>query len=600
MEKTFQRPFVLAAIAAGIAAVLFLPALRNEFMALDDGLLIVNNKAVHRLTHQSVRRIFTSYDPELYIPFTLLSYQVEYALFGPNPAAYHFTNLLLHALNTALVFAVAFLLSRGRAWAAFACALLFALHPLQAEAVSWAAARKDVLSAFFFLSSLALFLRTEGNGGGRLRWAGVAAFAGGLMAKVSVLTLPAVLLAYLWKERRLSWKTLRGLLPYFALSAVFFLVALAGKSRNISSLPAWQQLLLFCKGIAFSLQKALLPLPLAPLYQQYEPITPLSPDFLAPALLVPAVAAAVFLLRKNRTLVFGASFFFLLFLPSAATFMKNGMVFYFSDRYTYLALIGLFFLAGLGVDHFLARLQGNARRNLAAACIVTAAVLGVLTLRQERIWKSTEALYRHTVRAYPGPMAYANLSILLYDEGRKEEAKQTLAAAIAMAPEDPRLLPSMALAAEEEGKIGEALAILARAADLLDKRPIYSMKDLGPYYQYGELLRREGRMTESIAAFGRAVKRAPDMAEPHYNLGLQYQLASQPAKAEREFVRAAELYRYHLSALYHLAGVQAEQGKLPQAIAALERLTSLDPGFEKAQEHLVNLRRMVQLGGTAR
>ncbi|MFA6039431.1 MAG: tetratricopeptide repeat protein [Candidatus Peribacteraceae bacterium] len=600
MERSLRHILLLAAVAAGLAALFFLPVLWNDFVDLDDFLLIVNNPAVQELSHRSMRRIFTSYDPELYIPFTLLSYQIEHALFGFTPAVFHLTSLVLHALNTALVFAAAYLLSARRKWAAFACALLFALHPLQVEAVAWASARKDVLSAFFFLLSLTLYLWSEGSGKKNVRWASIATFAGGLLSKASVLPLPVILFAYLWKERKLSRASAQRLIPYVALSALFFLIALGGKTRNISSLPAWQQLLLFFKGIAFSLQKAFLPWPLVPLYQQPAAMEPLAPDYLVPLLLVPALALALFFLRKNRSLVFGAAFFFLLFLPSAATFMRNGMVFYFSDRYTYLALIGIFFPAGLAADRLYAGLRGNARKVALGAGVAAIAALGFLTLRQQRVWESSETLYLHTVRIHPGSMAYANLSILLYNEGKKEEAKAILAKAIAFAPEDPRFLPSMALVAEEEGNVPEALEILRHAAELLDRRPIYSMQDLRPYYQYGELLQREGRVTESIAVFEHAVTRAPELAEPHYNLGLQYQLASQPAKAEPEFARAAELYRYHLSALYHLAGVQAEQGKLAEAIATLERLTSMDPGFEKAQEHLVNLRRMVQLGGSAR
>jgi len=128
-------------------------SLSNSFVRWDDGMLIYENPAIREITPSTLKTVFTSYDPELYIPLTFMSYQVDYALGGTNPTIYHAQNLFWHTLNALLVAGFILLLSR-RKWIALLCGVLFAIHPLHTEAVAWASARKDVLSTFFFLVSL--------------------------------------------------------------------------------------------------------------------------------------------------------------------------------------------------------------------------------------------------------------------------------------------------------------------------------------------------------------------------------------------------------------------------------------------------------------
>src|SRR3989338_2522386 len=118
---------------------LYLPSLNSEFVALDDELLILDNPTAHGLTWENIQHAFTSYDHELYIPLTLLTYQIEYSLFGQNPIFYHITNLLLHLANTLLLFVL--LRKFANESTAFLAALLFGIHPINTEAVMWASAR---------------------------------------------------------------------------------------------------------------------------------------------------------------------------------------------------------------------------------------------------------------------------------------------------------------------------------------------------------------------------------------------------------------------------------------------------------------------------
>src|SRR5437016_3195462 len=91
-----RRPHVLLLAALAFAAPLLIFAssvARDPFVSIDDGLLITKNIAVHELTPKSVAYVFSSYDPELYIPLTLVTYQIVYAIAGPQPVPFHLLNL---------------------------------------------------------------------------------------------------------------------------------------------------------------------------------------------------------------------------------------------------------------------------------------------------------------------------------------------------------------------------------------------------------------------------------------------------------------------------------------------------------------------------
>ena len=150
-------------------------SLGNAFVRWDDSMLIYENPIVREISWKSLKAAFTTYDPELYIPLTFLSYQIDYAIGGMHPFGFHLTNLVLHTLNAVLVFFLLQLLLSGNnpplplkgegrvrvagRGTAFLVALLWAIHPLNTEAVVWASARKDVLSTFFFLGSLCTYLK---------------------------------------------------------------------------------------------------------------------------------------------------------------------------------------------------------------------------------------------------------------------------------------------------------------------------------------------------------------------------------------------------------------------------------------------------------
>jgi hypothetical protein len=164
-----EHGIALLLFAATLA--LFWPACGFDFMGLDDVEYAAQNPMVSDgLRWEGVRQAFTTVREQWWLPLLWISYMADVSMFGPGPHGHHFANVLLHAANAALLFWVLFRLTGSRWRSAFAAAL-FAWHPTRVEAVAWIAARKDVLSGFFFMLGLWAYARHAEKPSGR-RWLG--------------------------------------------------------------------------------------------------------------------------------------------------------------------------------------------------------------------------------------------------------------------------------------------------------------------------------------------------------------------------------------------------------------------------------------------
>src|SRR6266850_3137601 len=184
----------LAVFAAAVAV--YLPALRYGFLInWDDPTYIVNNPLIRAWSRSNLLEIFTKPYFANFLPLHLVSYMVDYSLWGLNPTGYHLQSIALHALNAVLAMLVVRRML-GSSAVAFLAALLFAVHPSHVEAVAWISIRKDLLSTMFALLTLYFYLRA--SSATPIRWgsyaASVVCFTLGLLSKVSIVTLPLFLL----------------------------------------------------------------------------------------------------------------------------------------------------------------------------------------------------------------------------------------------------------------------------------------------------------------------------------------------------------------------------------------------------------------------
>lgn len=417
-------------------------SLLQDFAPIDDTLLVRENLAIRGISWSNLRYVFTHYDPELYIPLTFVSFQINYLFGGLDPFGFHFGNILLHAVNAVLVHVfLKKLMCRSRSGeprlsaashstaeaAAFVGAVIFAVHPLHTEAVVWIAGRKDLLFTFFYLLTLIVYVEGKSRSRSSSVWycASIVFAALAMLSKATAMTLPIVLIlvdGYLHAvEHRGSPLRQRSVIlhkiPFLLLSVACALIALGGKERVVGSTTLLETVAVALRSTAHYVWQFLVPYGFSVFYEQREPVV----DFHVALSLVLSIAVLFWAWRKRRShpsILFGLLFYLITLSPTFLNFHKGLISFYAVDRYAYLPSVGLCIVLAT-----LLRSRRSASMILCAAAII----LLVLSRYQSRVWDSPETLYRHAISVDPPSVpARTTLAQVLRQMHRTIEAFEVL------------------------------------------------------------------------------------------------------------------------------------------------------------------------------
>ena len=499
--------------------LLYLPSLNSEFVALDDELLIIDNPTAHGLTWTNIQKAFTSYDPELWIPLTLLTYQIEYSLFGLNPLHEHITNILLHLGSIILFLCVCRKFLNEKT--AFMAALLFGIHPLNTETVMWASARKDLLMGFFFLLSMYFYIFER-------KRLSLFTFFLACLAKVTAVTLPFILLVIdVVQKKPIDSKNIRSKLPSLLMSLVFVIIATLGKHTSTSLITS---ILISFIAIPFSLGKFLLPINLSIFYPFTDELTWNHPQILMGFFMIALVTTGTWILRKRSRIPFFSWISFLILLsPSLTNALKGGGfdpldIYITSDRYMYLPMIVLLPL----VAYILSL------RPLLLATPIIILALSYATYTQAKTWTNSETLFTNVIASQKNAhVAYNNLAGIYAQNGDYERALELYELAKEIKPAWRTLF-----------NLGQIYGSLKRYTDarmayeeLLTIRPDYA----DAHAQLGGLLLIQEKVSEALFHLERAQILDPNLTSVHYNLGLIYEHGGNPVKAKESFQRVLRL-----------------------------------------------------------
>jgi len=341
-----------------------------------------------------------------YVPLPLLSFAIEYKLFGYDPFAFHFTNLALHIINTVLVFRLFRLLKLDILPAAIAT-LLWGIHPMRVESVAWVTERKDMLYTLFFLPSVILYIRYIQQNERRvlLYLLSLLLFTFALLSKIQAVALPLCLLALdYYYERPLNVKLILEKIPYFLLALIIgvvgiFVLKVEGILKVNEVLPLTDRVLYGFFALSTYIVKFFSPIHLCSLYPYT--ILPGQPFPLIYYLNPLLILLLAFLVYKSacftRVIVTGILFFlfnivFMLQILSAGTT-------YLSDRYTYVAYTGLFFIAGWFIQQM--SVKGNRKTLILSVVCLYSVFLIVLTFNRCKVWHDEETLWTDVINKYP-------------------------------------------------------------------------------------------------------------------------------------------------------------------------------------------------------
>jgi len=650
VKITKGQALIIIGILCALAFLLFGRTIDYPFVRFDDGLLIYDNPAIRGISLTNIKTAFSTYDPELYIPLTLISYQVDFLIGGIKPAIYHLQNILWHAANGVLVTWLMYALLKARdQWqiangklqiVSLFLGMLFIAHPLNVEAVAWASARKDLLSTFFALASILSYLQWRSSDTKRYFYGSLALFTLGLLCKVTILTLPVLLLLVdLWAKRKIDKAMFLEKIPFFALSGVFAVIAIIGKAGQIGSVTPMETILVTSKATAFTLQQYFLPFGFSVLYPFNETIAVSDPRFVIPLLgLLGLIGLLCFLALKKRILppILALGFFLIALSPSLLNFAKGGTVYITSDRYAYFAQVGILLGLGMGILHFLrgdVRLGGRLYRKRLPmmVAVLLIGILATLSIRQTKTWASSEALFAHAVKVSPDShVAHTNLgnvfterkaegnlaeAIIHYEEalqiaqslpynagptdpvtskilsnlgsalrqsGGVSKAVRRYEEAIEKNPQNPYAFLGLGIIAATEGRMGEAETQYRTALEIAPK--------FSPaYLNLGALFSATGRYEEALASFDEGIVIDPFAPQAHFNRGVVLQKLNRLAEARNAYAYAVELAPSFVAARINLGILEANRGKHEEAIQQFREVLRYDPGNTKALEALRQL-----------
>jgi tetratricopeptide (TPR) repeat protein len=524
----------LLAILAVTCAV-YLQVAQFGFVTWDDPLYVTGNEHVrHGLSTQGVVWALTARVDSNWLPLTWLSHMLDVSMFGAWAGGHHFTNLVFHAIDTALLFAFLLAATRERLASAFVAAL-FALHPLHVEVVAWISQRKELLSTGFGLLALLAYVGWTRRGGAVRYAALVLAFAAALAAKPMLVTLPfALLLLDYWPLARTPWSA-RGAdrppappprrllfekLPLFAMSFAVCAIAFASQEIARAQAPAVPLALRLANAAVAALRYlglALWPDPLSVLYPHpYAPELggePWGAATVAAAVVALGAISAMALVARRRPYLAVGWFWFLGTLVPVIGLVQIGPQ-GLADRYTYVPLIGPFIALAWGARDAIAAL-GNRTAVRAAAwgiALVLLAAAGVASHARARVWRDSESLYLASLAATPrNPVLLYNLGRFQAQQGRLEDAIRSYEAALAIDPDQPAAnnnLGNLELrSGDPERAIAHYRAALRRAPD-----DVESLQNLG------RVLAWRGELAEAVAELEHAARIAPENASVRSDL----------------------------------------------------------------------------------
>jgi tetratricopeptide (TPR) repeat protein len=624
-----RHPWTFLIPAGLVTFAVWLPSLRNEFVMWDDGLAFLDNPNYRGLGPDNLRWMFTTFLAGHYQPLSWITLGFDYVLWGMNPLGYHLTNIVFHTLTAVMfgycaawiheerrsgdVAAAGF--SLGSAVFGSLVCLAWSLHPLRVEAVSWVTERREVLCGFLSLLAIASHLRRSP------RWVTAVFAVLATLAKATAVTIPViVVLVDLVRERpadfpglvRTTARAVGRHAHLLVLAAAFSIVAILAQ-RDAKAIISYTDLLLSRRlalslfGVAFCLQKTLMPAGLAPLHQGNVGMTwELHPHvWWSAAAGLGAVVCALAIGWARRRHGLGILAFTLAFLamvlPTGGLAQSGPQSV--ADRYTYQSG----WIATLAIGFVLAWAVGRVpvpRPAWIAAFGGALAVLGFLTVRQQATWRNTESLWKRQIEVYPAsplghnqlgffylgrrppdlPLAEAHfrraialsplylepkcsLAGIVISDGRVDEGIDLLVSALRIKSDHLPALYLLAKTLWDAGRRDDALVTLEQLTRADPANP-------EAYRQLAKAQAAASRPSDAVASFDRGVAAAPS---PELYSDFAWLLATHPDPAIRNGRKAVQMAEKAVAGgpsavrtVLALAAARAEAGEFERAIAEVE------------------------------
>lgn len=571
-------PFVLMLLLA--AGAVYGSISGHEFLTnWDDSRYVLENADIRGFEPERLKAIFTRYYVGNYAPVQMLSYMVDYTLWGLWPGGYLLVNLLLHAANALLLYHL-FLRLIGNRMAAFIGAAFFLLHPVQVESVAWISQRKNLLAMFFFLFAWE-FYRAYREASGRSRWgcyaASLVALLLALLSKSVTVIFPAVMVLFDHCYPPVDGRS-RYLdkVPYLLVAATAAVVALMSQTPDYTEWGAGGGRAVYHGGSIMATFLTMLPVYCSylrlivwptNLSALYDPVihTTLDAGVLTALLLLGGVLFLVYrLYRYDRRMAFWPLVAMAALLPVSQIVPLVTLM---NDRYLYFPLIGVAALTGYAAN-------GLVKRPAIVVSLLILLLLASLSSQRARVWRNSYTLWSDAVRKSPG-----NASVWgLYGEACHFDREPRYGEAARAYLHSLELEPGRDMTRYNLGALYAELNDLDASESVFRELLRRSPDNVMGWSAYGELAFRRGDYSEAEMRFRKALVFQPEAVPVLRKLGNLMVVLGRLSEAG-EYYGKIEMFqgKSDPQAAYDLARIESISGNLSGSLVWLD--TALRRGY---------------------
>ncbi len=571
---------LFACLAIGIlVSLLYFNSLGNQFTNWDDG-MIYQNSTIRDLSWKGIKRIFTHEKANTYQPIRMLSYAVDYRFWKLNPIGYRITNILFYILTCIMVFLTLRYLSANlrenvssdsHERVALFGSFLFAAHPVHVEAVTWLAARKEVLQGVFFFLAFYLYLKgREVEGRKRMLYLSLVLFSIllAILSKPSAIVFPAVILLYEIAQRKNKWiEFIKSRWLFFALSiliSIIFASILIKVMLDAGGVkPYWggsflNNLLVSFYAFTYNIKLLLFTINYSAAYtiSVSNPILSLQTfTFIGITLLL--IGLSVWSLRYTKTIFFSFFFFIVTLLPYLNIIPISTIL---ADRYVFIASFSYCFLLGVVFDRFYTFTDKRFSKGFVKLLAITVFLFlfigySFMTIRQNRIWENSYTLWADAVEKYPDSnTANALMGVVYMDMGMDKKAAKYLEKAVQVLAYDYMSRNNLGIVYGRLEQPEKALRELLTAIWLKPEDDSIKV-NLAVFYQ------RQRQYTKAEEVLSYLLSKNPKHAQLHFRLGMVYKDAGKYEEAVSELLKSMKLAPHILNPYEELGNIYASKFK---------------------------------------
>lgn len=610
--------FIIIAIASFIC---YGNSLHNNFV-YDDESVIVKNEIVTDI-HKLPLIFTTSYwegyrwegiekkEQSLYRPLVILSYALNYLVNGPNPFGYHLINLIVHLINSILVFLLCLHLFESWKWfSALVVSLLFATHPIHTEAVTNIVGRAELLCSCFFILALWFYIKAGLDKSSHSHFFYFLSLIGyflALLSKESAITLLGIVVLIDWLYRyqgRLRVMRKNGLneikrnyLGFFLVTLIYFILRFLVLKNPINlgsvtmldnpliAVSFWQRILTAFKVMGDYLTLLLFPIQLSADYSFNQvPVvtTILSPGLLCSLfLIITIIGLACWWSRRARTISFSIFFFFITLSVTSNLLVIIGTIM--AERLLYLPSLGFYiFVVALGQKALAGLSQ---KRRIASSYSLIAIVLLIVSLYalrtwiRNRDWKDEAHLFSSVVRTAPeSARGHNQMAAVYFQNGDYEMALKEARRAVEIHPDYKEAHYCLGTTYNKIGQYNKAVNELIRALRLHPRYPS-ALLNLGISYHHLK------QYDKAIAVYKDLIAIRPDYTEAYNNLGISYYFKGMIEEATRAYIHALELKPDYAEVCKNLGVLYYhKRGDIKRSTYYLKKSLELDPRQPEAKQ----------------